>query len=193
MNVTMQRTAMLAAAIATGFACFPLKADIISLYQAKNIENEQTGPSTVSLAGAFFSGTAFIPAAGDYDTGTLFYPGPDSPQTLSPGSFGGPNVGFQTPFLADQAALDAAYPFGDYVYLGVNTVTSTPSSAVGISYTADAYTAAVPELTPGSFNALQGYDSSKPLTVNFNSFTPAADASAGYLFWSFLNGNTGVT
>jgi hypothetical protein len=192
MNFRRHRIVALGAVMAIGF-CAPIKADITSVYQAKNIEHNQTGPSTVSVFGTFFSGAAFMPAAGDYNTGTLTYPGPGSPQTLSPGTFGGPNVGFQTPYFPNQASLDAAYPFGLYTYHAMNTVTLASSSNVGISYTADAYSTAVPTLTSGSFNALQGYNSSQSLTVNFNSFAPAANASVGYLFWGFFNRNTNNT
>ncbi len=44
---------------------------------------EQTGPTTVTSTGGFFSGRAFVTSASDFAGGTLSYGGSGSPQTLS--------------------------------------------------------------------------------------------------------------
>ncbi len=170
----------------------PAKADITSFDIGFNLENNQTGPSTVSPYGTFFSVYAYIPAAGDYTTGTLTYPGPGSPQTLSPGDFAGPNVFYQTPYLADQAALDAAYPIGTYTgQASGGTGTPQPSSTVGIDYTASAY-GNTPALTAGSYSALQGLNPALSDTVNFNAFTPNVDANLSYIFFNVYDVGTGT-
>lgn len=130
--------ALLTRAVTLMLMCsIPAKADLTSFDLGWNLENNQTGPSTVTPYGTFFSAYAYMPVAGDYTSGTLTYPGPGSPQALSPGSFGGPNVFYQTPYLADQTALDAAYPFGTYTVQAFGP--GAPSSVVGINYTAQAY------------------------------------------------------
>jgi hypothetical protein len=47
-----------------------------------NPTNEQTGPTTVTPTGGFFSARAFVNSAGDFTGGTLTYGGAGSPQTL---------------------------------------------------------------------------------------------------------------
>ena len=93
--------------------------------------------------------------------------------------------------MLDQAALDAAYPFGVYTIQAFNTSTSASSSAVGTSYTTDAYTSDIPALTPASYNALQGLDPSQALTVHFNSFTPDATANLFFTFFHITDLITG--
>jgi hypothetical protein len=180
---------LLGGAVALMMFGVPSKADLSSFDLGWNIENDQTGPSTVLPFGTFFSAYAYMPTAGDFTSGTLTYPGPGSPQALSPGSFGGPNVYYQTPYLADLPALEAAYPFGTYTVQASGP--SGPSSTVGIDYTAEAY-GNTPSLTAGSFNALQGLNPLLSDTVNFNGFTPNGAASQAFVFFNVYNVGTGA-
>ncbi len=174
------------------FGGVPAKADLTSVDLGWNIENDQTGPSTVALFGTFFSAYAYMPTAGDYTSGTLTYPGPGSPQTLLPGTFAGPNVFFQTPYLADLPTLEADYPFGAYTaQASGGSGTPNPSTAVGIDYTTEAY-GNTPALTSGSFNALQGLNPALSDTVNFNAFTPSVNANLSYIFLNVYLVSTGA-
>ena len=174
------------------FGSDPAKADITSFDIGFNIENNQTGPSTVSPYGTFFSVYAYIPATGDYTSGTLTYPGSGSPQALSPGSFAGPNVFYQTPYLANQAALDAAYPFGTYtIQASGGTDPLQPSSSVGIDYTANAY-GNTPALTAGSYDALQSLHPALSDTVDFNTFMPNVDTNESFIFLNVYLVSTGA-
>ena len=162
----------------------PLHASLTGVDFFKNIEYSQTSgaaPSTPS--GYFVSSRAFFANPGDFNTGSLTYPGPGSPQTLSPA---GPTVLlFQTGFLASQAAMDAAFPFGTYDVTATNTVTSTSQSA-NILYSTDAYASSIPALTAATFAALQGMNPSNAFTFNFNAFTPNALATSGSTFFTIF-------
>ena len=172
------------AATALGLAVIPAKADIQSALIGKTIENTQTGPSTVNQAFTFFFSGAYLFNATDYDTGMLTYPGPGSPQTLTPGVLaGGPNLGFQT-FGIPLSTLNSDYPFGTYTIQATNTSTSAVSSAVGINYNADGYTSDIPMLTAASFNLFAGgFNPFVSNTINFNSFTPGPGSNQAFLFF----------
>jgi hypothetical protein len=193
MSCRLRQAGAVVCAVFVVLGCFSVsaKADLTSFDIGKNVEYNQTGANTVVPAYAFFSAYAYFPNVGDYDTGTMTYPGAGSPQTLSPGAFGGPNVSFQTFALANQAAMDAAYPFGTYTAQAFNTGLGTSSTAVGINYSQDAYASNLPQMSAASFAAFQGMNPAKSLTVNFNAFSqnPVADAS-----WTFFNiySSTGV-
>jgi MYXO-CTERM domain-containing protein len=167
----------------------PAKADLTSVGLDFNIENNQTGPDTVALVGTFFSVYGFMPAAGDYTSGTLTYPGPGSPQALSPGTFNGPDVSYQTPFLPDLPSLQAAYPTGTYTIQAFGP--GGPSSAVDVSYAADAY-GNTPALTAASFNSLQGLNASLADTLNFNGFTPSGLSGQSFIFLNITDNGTGT-
>ena len=135
----------------------------------KNLVYTQTAQGVSATPTNTFFVSLLDQVPGTFDAGTLTYPGPGSPQSYS-------LDGLATQFsllqnFATQADMDAAFPFGTYV--GTATEAATGAHASGsIQYTQDAYTSDVPALTPASFNALQGFDPTQPLTLNFNAFTP---------------------
>jgi|ERR1700733_1745380 hypothetical protein len=169
------------AAIAAGLLALSGQASA-QLTQAgtfKNLTNEQTGPTNVSPTDPFFNAFANFTNPGDYSSATLTVNG-GTPQDLpltSPTSFG---IG---PGFPDQAAMDAAYPFGTYVL--ALTAGTQPAISETLNYTADAYTSDTPKLEAASFDALQGLSTSlSSLTLNFNSFTPSGLATSGFTFFS---------
>ena len=113
---------------------------------------------------------------------TLDYPGPGSPAALplvNSTDFG-ISPGFPT-----QAAMDAAYPIGSYVF-NFSGGSMGPASET-VSYTVDASTADVPQLAAASFNALLGLSTSlSSLTLNFNSFTPSSNALEAFTFFTIF-------
>jgi hypothetical protein len=124
---------------------------------------EQTGPTTVTSTGGFFSGRAFFTNTTDFDAGTLTYGGPGSPAALTPGSpppsltLGGSNPSF--------VGLQSDFPAGDYTF-DLTGGTMGPTEFV-INYAGDAYSN-TPELTAASFSALQGLNAAAPITLDFN-------------------------
>jgi len=187
---SQRRSALLGCAVALVlFGGVPAKADLSSVNLDQNIENDQTGPSTVTLAGTFVDIYAYMAVAGEYTSGTLTYPGPGSPQALSPGTFAGPNVGYQSAFLGDEAALAAAYPFGTYTFQAFGA--GPASSAVAIDYTSAPF-GNTPALTAGSYTALQGLNASLPDTVDFNGFTPVGGVSESFVFFNVYDVSTGT-
>jgi PEP-CTERM motif len=145
---------------------------------------EQTGPSTVTSTGGFFSGRAFFTNPSDYLDGTLTYGGAGSPATLvygtSPPSL---TYGVGNPSFT---ALQTLFPNGDYTFdLSGGDLGSTE---FGINYAGDAYSN-TPQLTAATFTALQGMNAGNPLTVDFNSMDVSSNATPGAnnIFFSILN------
>ncbi len=127
---------------------------------------EQTGPTTVTSTGGFFSARAFVTTSGDYTGGTLTYGGMGSPGTLTYNSsdvaweFSDSNGSFPT--------LQGLYPTGGYTF-DLTGGSQGPASFT-IDYVGNTYAANPPELDAASFNALQGMDAATGLTLDFNSF-----------------------
>ena len=167
-------------------ASAPVSAQLNNAGTFKNLTNEQTGPSTVVSSGAFFNAGANFDNSGDYASAALTVNGgapQDLPATTST-SFG---IG---PSFANQAAMDAAYPFGTYVIS--LTTGNQPATSVTLNYSADAYTADTPQLTAASYNALQGLSTGlSSLTLNFNSFTPNSLATKAYTFFTVFGSTQG--
>lgn len=143
----------------------------------------QTNPSTLATNGNFFSADLTMDNPGDFDGGSLTYPGPGSPATLSPDSPPDLDLFFETPPFADKATLDANFPTGTYTATATNSSTSA-SQSTSLNYTADAYSHSTPQLTTASFNALQQMNPSQPITVNFNSMMPDAAANEADVFFT---------
>ena len=145
---------------------------------------EQTGPTTVTSTGGFFSGRAFFTNTTDFDAGTLTYGGPGSPAALTPGSpppsltLGGSNPSF--------VGLQSDFPAGDYTF-DLTGGTMGPTEFV-INYAGDAYSN-TPELTAASFSALQGLNAAAPITLDFNPMdvSPNATPGANAIFFSVVN------
>ena len=159
----------------------PSHAQLYNAGTFKNLTHEQTGPTTVVATGAFFNAEALFASPGQFDTAILTYPGAGSPATLPltlPTTF---SIG---PSFPTQAAMDAAYPFGSYTF----TVSGAlPTAVVTVDYTADAYTADIPQLTATSFNALLGLNTHlSSLTLNFNSFAPSPLATAAFTYFTIF-------
>ena len=135
---------------------------------------EQTGPTTVTSTGGFFSGRAFFTNTTDFDAGTLTYGGPGSPAALTPGSappsltFGGSNPSF--------AGLQSDFPNGDYTF-DLTGGTMGPTEFV-INYAGNG-NSNTPEFTAASFSALQGLNAADSITLNFNAMDVSPNATPG--------------
>lgn len=160
-------------------AVSPLHAGLTAVDFFKNIEYFQTTGAAPNTPGGFFvSLREFMATASDFNSASVTYPGPGSPQSLTQS---GTVFAFQTGFLASQAAMDAEYPFGIYTFVADNSSIPT-SQSTSISYTADAYTAGIPAFTAATFAALQGMDPTAAFTFHFNGFTPNGVANDAATF-----------
>ena len=135
---------------------------------------EQTGPTTVTSTGGFFSARAFVSSAGDFDAGTLTYGGPGSPEPLSyvpvdvAWEFGDANAVFSN--------LQLAYPTGGYQF--DLTGGSQGPASVSLNFDGDAY-ANTPQLSAASFSSLQGLNAATPITLDFNPMAGQPECNAG--------------
>ncbi len=112
----------------------------------------------------------------------MTYPGPGSPVALSqtdPSTFT-----YQTPFLANQAAMDAAFPTGTYQYDATGIAGAQSTSSV---YGTDLYPTAPPYLTGTDLSDLQGMNPRAPSTFHFSPFPFDAAASNQFIFFTIRN------
>jgi hypothetical protein len=165
-------------------------AQVVSSDVGKNLEYVQTGPTTVSPLGggvnAFFFARNFYMNPGDFDGGTLTFPGPGSPQAFNISGLidccGNPGAGFQTDYMS-KSDMDTNFPTGlTYTITSTNSSTST-SQSVDVTLAQDLYSTEIPTFDATTYLALQTVDPTAPMTINFNSFTknPLANFAQGFL------------
>jgi hypothetical protein len=149
----------------------------------RNNESLQTGDgNSLSPVGSFLSLELDSTVANAYNSVTATYPGPGSPQSLpqvSPTQFH-----FQTGFLANQAAMDAAYPFGTYQFSASN---GGPPDTTSFQYAADDYPQSQPFLTGTDYSNLQGMNASNPFTFHFSPFVTGGSANASFIFLTIFD------
>jgi hypothetical protein len=129
----------------------------------------QTSGTTVSPSGAFFSARAFLSSSTYYDGGALAYPGPGSPQSLSPDPAAGYLI-YQTGLYATQAEMDADFPAGTYTIQATDSTNTNAPQTISQSYTGEAFSQTTPTLTSPTYNALQGMNPATDFDAAFNSF-----------------------
>ena len=135
---------------------------------------EQTGPTTVTSTGGFFSARAFVGSASDFSGGTLTYGGPGSPQSLS---FVPADPGWEYSIGdASFPNLQMAFPTGGYQF-DLTGGTMGPST-VSLNFDGDAYSN-TPRLAAASFSALQGLNAAAPITLDFNPMQVSPNATPG--------------
>jgi hypothetical protein len=151
---------------------------------------DQTGSTTVTSTGGFFSGRAFVTDASDFAGGTLSFGGPGSPQVLSyvpadvAWEFEDSNGSF--------SSLQTAYPIGGFVF-DLTGGTKGPTT-FSINYDGDAYSN-TPQLAGASFSALQGLNTAVSITLDFNPMdvSPNATPGANNIFFSIVNTSDNMT
>jgi hypothetical protein len=150
-----------------------------------NPTNEQTGPSTITSTGGFFSARAFLDSASDFDTGTITGPAPvgSQPLTPQPGAVLGYGAGAAT--LGD---LNTMFPTGTYTFNLTNTSTSATATD-SIDYTGAADSLSTPGLTAASYTAAQGLNAGAGFTFDLLPFLQNPDASLAFLFMSISDGS----
>jgi hypothetical protein len=158
--------------------------DIVPTYQ-------QNGPDAPTTAQTYELLLNIIEQhSGDFTDGYVTYPGPLSPVSLSGFSApGSQNAGafFVCPTLAN---LHNNFPFGLYTYTGVNGANGLIQSST-LNYNSDHAFSEIPALNAKSYVALQGMDTTQPLTLLHNSFSPEAGASLTAIQLVLVNLSTG--
>lgn len=173
-------------------AALPASAGEISyLNQFRNLSFTQTDNTTLAAQGAFFSASAVVSAQATaaYDSGTMTIGDPVTGTSYALGSTdGGHSFGLQTPTLPSQAAMDAQFPLAStYTFVLTN---GTDSASASMDVGANTYAAAPPMLTGNSFAALQGMDSSQPLSLGFSPFDAVPGADSEFIFFSLYDYTT---
>jgi hypothetical protein len=160
-----------------------------SLYREN--ENQQTGPSTVipfnGGVNYFFASLADVSSATDFDVNGMTVTVPTSPSTVY--TMDGPSGA--SPFINYQyesgyltlAQLNSIFPAGTYTQTAVNTGTGGQVS-VNLTYSGVDYYPNAPQLTPTSYNALQGANAREATTLQW---LPAVQNPATNAFYGFLN------
>jgi hypothetical protein len=160
----------------------PVATDVL-LFWAGYYTQTSTAPPT-TLTGYYFTDRAFMKTADDFTGGTLKYPGPKSPGTLTP--MNPTLLQYGSGYSATRATLDAAYPFGTYTTTITNPGTGA-SEIVSISHATDAFSANLPALTPATFTSMQGMNAKTAFTFNFNSFAKGNIATASNVYLTITN------
>jgi hypothetical protein len=164
------------------------RADIAFLDSFKNIGFEQTGNgNSLTSNGDFYSADLNTTIPNSYASVTMTYPGPGSPLNIPQVTT--TDYHFQTASFSNQAAMDAAFPFGTYSFTGVGGTTDTAT----YSYTADDYPASSPFLTGTDFTSLQGMNSALPFTMHLSPFVTGTNASLSFIFVTVFDETTNTT
>ena len=159
------------------------QAQLVNADVGINPTYEQTGPTTVTSTGGFFSARAHVTSSGDYTAGTLTYGGAGSPAALS---YITDDVAWElSDSNLDFPTLQSLYPTGDYTF-DLTGGSQGPTSFT-INYVGDTYAANAPELTAASYNALQGMNAAAGVTLDFNSFIVGGDPNHSDIILSVLD------
>ncbi len=184
LNLTFAGALLAATALAPSAFAQVTSADI-----GLNPSYQQTGATTVASTGGFFSGRIFFTNASDYASGTLTWPGADSPQAL--GAQPGPALIYQPSSYSTLAALNAAYPVGAYSFsIGGGT---QPSQTDTINYRVAA-DSNVAQLTAASYNAVQSAKAGQALAIDLaEAMAPSGNATSSFVFLTLYDISSGFS
>ena len=152
----------------------------------------QSGPTTVTATGGFFAARAFLDSSGDFNGGTLTWPGAMSPQPLALEAdplFPVLGYSFDDSNLAD---LNTQFPFGTYTFTAPFSG-SSPGQTESLSYTETADALSTPTLDADTFNGLQDLRASSGFTFNFNTFEQSLTPGASGLVFLSVSNSSGVS
>jgi hypothetical protein len=156
----------------------------------RNISYQQTGNgNTLSLNGTFFSADLNAAIANAYTSASVSLPGGSSIVLAQapPGDYG-----YQTFLLADQAAMDAMFPTGTYIFTGINGAQTDVATLI---YSADDYSKTNPFLTGNTYSSLQGMNSAQNFLFHLSPYTPggAANETNAFIFLTIFDETTATT
>jgi hypothetical protein len=185
-GATRQLPALVLAALLVCGAPIARASNISFVDSFRNDAFSQTGNgNTLTPAGAFYSSDLNeVSPGGFYTSVTMSYPGPGSPVPLSPTS--PTNFHYQTPSLASQATMDAAFPFGTYAFLTNN------GDMASYAYSADDYALSRPYLTGTDFSSLQGMNPGNAFTFDLSPYDTGSTANFSFIFLTIFDFTLGT-
>lgn len=93
---------------------------------------------------------------------------------------------YQSGLFANQAAMDAAYPFGNYGFAGFGTTIDSTE----LNYTATDYTLSSPYLTGTDYSSLQDMNPSQAFTFHISPDITGSTATDSYIFFTIYDKTT---
>jgi hypothetical protein len=188
---SMIKTLVVVAAAGTALATASTMAhadDVITGYIINNNYYTQTSNSAPSAPPlAFFTMGAFFTTSGDFTSGSVTYPGPGSPQSLTLQS-SGTELQYQTGFYGSQSAMLLAYPYGTYTITAGGGASGTQTAT--LNYSATYFDNAIPALS--NFDSLAGLNPAAPFTVDFDAASPNSGATEEYTFFTVYDESSGA-
>ena len=184
----IERCVAAAMALTFSMAASNVSAQVASAEVGETLLYQQTGPNTVVIgnggASADLYAFAFTQNSGDFDGGTLTFPGAAFPKSFNVVQ---PQVvGFQS-VQYTQAGLNAAFPNNVTYTLNATDSTGQMSpQSVDVPYATD-FASTIPALTAASYTALQAANPNATTTLNFNSFNPDPSATFSATFFTLLD------
>lgn len=180
----MKREVLIGAALAALALGGSAQAAVTEIDIGINPTYEQTGPTTIVSTGGFFSARADLASASDFDGGSLTYPGPGSPATLTPAS--GPILTYAPPSYATLSALNTAFPTGTYTFEATNSSTAaTQVNSLDYLVSADSN---MPMLTAASYQSLDTLSAGG--TISFNTMVENPNANYAEIFLSIYDSSS---
>jgi hypothetical protein len=164
-----------AAVAALGWAS-SASAGLVYAQVSKGLDYVQNGASAPTLNQVTFSALDFYSGLGDFDGGSLTWPGPDSPKSLfniPPAKlmvFTGPGK-----IYVDEAQFDADFPGGVYTFTATNSATSATQSA-HVDLDSSFVPAAVPTIDATAYAVLTKANPHAATHITINPFTPDPSA-----------------
>ena len=149
------------------------------------VYTQNSGAAPTTPSGYFADVELTSIGSNDFNTVTATFPGASTPTGIPQVS---PTFFSYGPAFTTLADTNAAVPFGAYEYLAVDSFTGDSESTT-LNYTADAFGSAIPALSSATFNSLMGLNPDQSLEIDFNSFTPAVNASLGFTFFTITDGS----
>jgi hypothetical protein len=189
MRIISHRTAaLLALAVLMSSACGRSVAGDVTFYTVfKNVLYNQTSNSAPATPSFYFvNGSVNSNTPGDLVSGSITYPGPNSPIALTKQDPTTLSYGFS---YASRAAMEAAFPDGSTYNFTVNTLSNPQTRTGTLAAPANSlFTSNVPFVS--NLGQLQGVDATKPFTVTFPSTTATSGSNASAIFFTIFGAIT---
>lgn len=170
-------------------AVIPARATIsfVDMYRTNQYVQTANGAAGTAFDSSYVDFDLIASTANEFSTVLAFYPGPDSPATLTP--YGEPGrYSYRSPIFTTAGARDIAYPTGTYTFTANS---SSENATTMINYANDAYSATLPFLMGTTFSDAQGLNSAAPFTFQLSPFIPDANADDKFIFFNIFDAVTG--
>ena len=156
------------------------QANNVTLFRT-NIHN-QTGAIAADYLGTFLAAQINVPNASNYGAATLLAPDGSTYNFAQTGV----DYYYGAPLFPTVAALEAAYPHGDYVYS--LAADNDPADALALTDAQDRFSPDVP--LAAEYNALQAATAGQAITVHVAGFTPGIGTNDNLSFYNLFDTTT---